>query len=129
MNETERNTYIEWMESMSEYSGNSFDTYQQFAISTAIYKLENAVIYPALGLAGETGEVVDKIKKILRDGRENLPEDWNEQIAKEMGDALWYFANLAHDIGYSLSEIAAMNVDKLTDRKKRGVLSGSGDNR
>jgi NTP pyrophosphatase (non-canonical NTP hydrolase) len=101
-----------------------FKEYQKKAVAFAIYPEAYKVIYPTLGLCGEAGEVAEKVKKQVRDGNFNRHE-----VAKELGDVLWYLANLANDIGYSLSEVAAMNVDKLQSRKDRGVISGSGDNR
>jgi NTP pyrophosphatase (non-canonical NTP hydrolase) len=81
-------------------------------------------MYPTLGLCGEAGEVAEKVKKQVRDGVFNRHE-----VAKELGDVLWYLANISNDIGYSLKEIANMNVDKLRSRKERDVIKGSGDNR
>ena len=101
--------------------------YQERAEVTAIYPNEYSIVYPALGLAGEAGEVADKVKKILRDGKSHL--FYEEDIAKELGDVLWYVAILARDLGYSLEEVAEMNLDKLIDRKIRDALQGSGDNR
>ena len=98
------------------------DKYQQQAATTAIYGHQHAVIYPALGLAAEAGEVANKVKKIMRDGELD-----REGIADEIGDCLWYIANIASDIGYSLEEIADMNLTKLQDRQHRNKLSGSGD--
>jgi len=96
--------------------------YQVEARKTAFYK--DKIIYPALGLCGEAGEVAEKIKKWLRDGTID-----DVEVAKELGDVLWYIANLAEDLGYDLEEIARMNVEKLKSRQSRGKLSGSGDNR
>jgi len=107
-----------------------FIEYQNKAKSTAIYPLEYVIIYPTLGLCGESGEVAEKIKKWLRDGGGSvLPEEKLELLKKELGDVLWYLANLADDLGLSLQEIAELNIAKLVDRKNRGVLQGSGDNR
>lgn len=100
------------------------------AISFAFYK--DTVTYPALGLAGEAGEVAEKVKKLLRDTNidmTDIPEDKAREIAKELGDVLWYVANLAADLHYTLDEIAEMNLAKLSDRADRNVLKGSGDNR
>ena len=104
-----------------------FTEYQERANATAIYAEAYKIMYPTLGLAGEAGEVADKVKKIIRDGLSLVDE--KEGIAKELGDVLWYIAAVARDIGYSLDDIAKMNIDKLEGRKERGVLQGNGDNR
>ena len=82
-----------------------------------------------LGLVGETGEVADKIKKVIRDDGGKLSEEKRRDIEKELGDVLWYLANLATELNLSLDEIALKNLEKLQDRQDRGVLRGSGDNR
>lgn len=111
----------------------NLNDYQKEAISFAIYpksKEWDLPLYPALGLAGEAGEVAEKIKKLMRDTDANiLTEDQKREIAKELGDVLWYVANLAADIDYDLEEIAGMNIEKLQSRKERNALKGSGDNR
>jgi NTP pyrophosphatase (non-canonical NTP hydrolase) len=101
-----------------------FREYQRKAVSFAIYPATHKVLYPALGLCGETGEVAEKVKKQVRDGVFNRHE-----VAKELGDVLWYLSNLANDIGYNLDEIADINIEKLTSRKNRNKIKGSGDNR
>jgi len=101
-----------------------FRDYQKKAVSFAIYPATHKVLYPALGLCGETGEVAEKVKKQVRDGVFNRHE-----VAKELGDVLWYLANLASDIGYNLDEIADINIEKLSSRKDRNKIQGSGDNR
>jgi len=98
--------------------------YQDMAASTAIYKVEHQVIYPALGLAAEAGEVANKVKKILRDGNFD-----RAAIADEIGDCLWYIAALCRDLNIDMSEVANNNLAKLRDRKKRNALKGSGDKR
>jgi len=121
----------------------NFNEYQIMAKSTAIYK--DAVMYPALGLAGETGEVCEKVKKAYRDidffeptyytidrinGAVDIEhEKVRENIKKELGDVIWYVSNLASDFDLTLDEIAEFNIQKLFSRKERGVLKGSGDNR
>lgn len=105
-------------------SSYSFDDYQVFARTTAIYPSQYGVLYTALGLTNEAGEVAGKIKKSLRDGI-----DTREATLDELGDVLWYAAMLAHELGERLSDVAARNVGKLTDRADRGVLGGSGDRR
>ena len=101
--------------------------YQTQAKNTAIYPKDKAVVYPALGLAGEAGAVANKVKKVLRDGTEI--KDVSKDIASEIGDCLWYISVLAGDIGWDLESIAKLNIDKLQDRANRGKLSGSGDKR
>jgi NTP pyrophosphatase (non-canonical NTP hydrolase) len=105
----------------------NLNNYQRQAKETAIYPENSKIVYPALGLAGEAGEVADKVKKIIRDGRNDA--EYYNQIAKELGDVLWYCAVLADDLGYSLQQIAEMNVYKLQARKVMGTIGGDGDDR
>lgn len=107
----------------------TFEEYQQQAIATAIYPRECGIVYPVLGLAGESGEVADKVKKTIRDNSGVFDESIKIEIAKEAGDILWYLAALARELGISLEDIARMNIDKITSRQKRGTLHGEGDNR
>ena len=106
----------------------NFNEYQEMAKSTAIYDKQHKILYPALGLAGEAGEVANKVKKLIRDGYEEN-KDYRKEVASEIGDVLWYCAVLASDIGYELSDIAFSNTVKLQDRMNRGVIGGNGDNR
>ena len=101
------------------------DTYQEKAVETAIYDPDHAVTYPLIGLVGEVGEFANKYKKVLRDGAHFTTQD----ATAELGDILWYIANLANDLDISLSDVAYYNVRKLRDRQARGVLGGSGDER
>lgn len=103
--------------------------YQKQAREFAIYPDQWMILYPTLGLAGESGEVADKVKKVYRDKGGLFDYEQQAEIAKELGDVLWYVANLASDLGLDLGEIAEMNINKLASRKTRGVLGGSGDNR
>ena len=105
----------------------NINTYQQHASETAIYK--DKLIYPTLGLAGEAGEIANKVKKILRDNSGNLQESVREDLICELGDVLWYIAALATDLNVELSEVANKNIEKLNSRKNRGAIGGSGDNR
>jgi len=102
----------------------TFDEYQAKAVKTAIYKAEHQVIYPSMGLVNEAGEVVGKVKKILRDGKFD-----REAIADEIGDVMWYMAALCRDLNVNMSDVAQRNLDKLKDRQERGVIGGSGDKR
>ncbi len=105
----------------------NLNNYQAQAKDTAIYPEEAKIVYTALGLAGEAGEVADKVKKIIRDGRDDTA--FKNEIAREIGDVLWYCALLADDLGYTLQQIAEMNISKLKSRMASGNIQGSGDNR
>ena len=86
-------------------------------------------IYPALGLAEEAGEVAGKYAKAIRDENGFISLQRKEEIKKELGDVLWFVAELSTQLGLTLSEVMQCNIDKLSSRKARGVISGSGDNR
>lgn len=108
----------------------TFEDYQKESRRTAIYpNKDKNFIYPTLGLAGEAGEVAEKIKKILRDDGGVISEEKRREIKKELGDVLWYVAQIATEINLSLDEIAVANIDKLFSRLERGQIKGSGDNR
>lgn len=107
----------------------TLDRYQQCALETALYPKQYEFIYPALGMAGEAGEVAEKVKKVIRDKDSCFTHDENVEIAKEVGDVLWCCAVMARDLGYSLSSIAQMNYEKLRSRQQRHMIGGSGDNR
>ena len=101
-----------------------FYEYQEEASKTAIYPEQYKIVYPALGLAGESGEVAEKVKKHIRDGVLNI-----DDLKKELGDVLWYLAAIASDLGLNLDDVAESNLQKLRSRQARGVIGGSGDNR
>lgn len=110
----------------------SFDEYQEKTEETAIYPDEGdvfgvpvGVLYTALGLSGEAGEVAEKVKKAIR---EEDPS-YLENLTDELGDVQWYLARLADELDESLDRIARRNIEKLSDRQDRDVLSGEGDNR
>lgn len=112
----------------------NFDEYQTLALSTAVYQnVGENLVYPALGLAGETGEYADKVKKNWRNkgsmSAANLSHDEKLEFAKELGDVLWYVAASAKELGFDLTEIAVQNLAKLGDRRNRGVIASQGDNR
>lgn len=122
----------DWFE--EEYIGMNFQEYEEAALNHAIY--DNELIYPVLGLVSEAGEVADKLKKLMRDEEVEIVDpavdlDYEQKraIAQELGDVLWYLTAAASDIGYDLDEIAHLNLEKLNDRKRRGRIKGSGDNR
>jgi NTP pyrophosphatase (non-canonical NTP hydrolase) len=103
--------------------------YQKLSRRTAEYPREAWLAYPALGLAGEAGEVAEHAKKAIRDDDGQVTEERRAAMAKELGDVLWYVAQLASELKLDLEEIANANLEKLMSRQKRGVLSGSGDDR
>ena len=107
-----------------------FSEYQKKSRVTALYPdKDNNFIYPTLGLVGESGEIAEKIKKVLRDDGGKLSEDKKTEIGKELGDVLWYISQLATELDMNLDEIVQGNIDKLYSRLDRGVIGGSGDNR
>jgi NTP pyrophosphatase (non-canonical NTP hydrolase) len=104
--------------------------YQERSRATAVYPgLGANLLYPTLGLCGEAGEVAEKIKKMVRDDAGVLSPERREALAKELGDVLWYVAQLATEAGLDLDAVAAGNLDKLLSRRERDVLRGSGDDR
>lgn len=131
----------------------NFRDYESTVMPLAFYpgRGTGAITYPALGLAGESGEVLEKVeglglenpakvvvsasrvaehaKKALRDDGEKITPERREAIVKELGDVLWYITATANELGLTLEDIAKKNVEKLLDRNKRGVLSGEGDKR
>lgn len=107
----------------------NFNSYQEKAVATAIYGVGSKIIYPALGLGNEAGEVLGKIKKVLRDNNGEFTKENSAIIGDEIGDVLWYMAALARDLGLDLGTIASNNLKKLADRQARNVISGSGDSR
>ena len=107
-----------------------FKEYQKLSRRTALYpQKDESVLYPALGLAGEAGEIVEKIKHIWRDKGMKIEESDKTEISKELGDLLWYLAQVATEFGLDLDDIASLNIEKLASRQKRGKLLGRGDNR
>lgn len=101
--------------------------YQQRAKETAIYPSEQGMVYTTLGLNGEAGEVAEKIKKMIRD---EIPiNECIGDIAKELGDVLWYLANLSAEVGLTLNTVAKANLIKLKNRQERNAIKGSGDER
>ena len=103
---------------------NTFDGYQIFTDTTSIYPYDNDNVLECLtlGLVSEAGEFAGKVKKHLRDGT------WHEsEMVNELGDVLWYVAQLASNLDYYLSEVAEINIEKLKLRQAMGTLGGSGD--
>lgn len=107
-----------------------FDKYQKECNKTAVYPtVGEKFVYPLLGLQGETGEVSEKIKKIFRDEGGKLTQGKREEIKKELGDVLWYLAQLSKELGIKFSDVAKGNLEKIFSRKTRGTIHGNGDDR
>lgn len=115
-----------------------FQEYQRKARATAVYPDNFAMIYPVMGLVGEAGEVANKVKKLMRG--DHTTGEWSMEsyrlereivmdILDELGDVLWYLANVCEDFGLTLESVAQRNVEKLADRAERGVIKGQGDSR
>ena len=92
-------------------------------------KVSMGMVEKVLGLAGESGETADKVKKIIRDKGGVISEEDRGEIVKELGDVLWYTATIARYLGVPFSEVAEKNLEKLEKRRERGKLHGEGDNR
>jgi len=108
----------------------NFQEYQEKSRKTAQYPdAGKNFVYPTLGLSGEAGEVADKVKKIIRDKGGIVNDETREAIKKELGDVLWYVAQLSTEFGLSLDDVAEGNIKKLYSRLERGTIQGSGDNR
>ncbi|MCP9880936.1 nucleoside triphosphate pyrophosphohydrolase family protein [Cyanobium sp. Alchichica 3B3-8F6] len=104
--------------------------YQQRSRATARYpEAGDNPIYPTLGLCGEAGEVADKVKKVMRDQNGVFTPEVIAALQLELGDVLWYVAQLATELGLELDQIAQANLDKLASRAARNVIAGSGDTR
>jgi len=107
-----------------------FNEYQKKSRKTAIYPDKDSnFVYPTLGLVGEAGEVAEKIKKVIRDKGGQLDKETKDMLKKELGDVLWYVAQLATELNLSLDEVAEKNIEKLYSRLDRGKIKGSGDDR
>ncbi len=109
----------------------NFSEYQKGAMSTAIYpgKGQGDWTYPALGLAGETGEISEKLKKALRDDNRIITDERRAALKKELGDVLWYIAALSTELQLDMQEIAEENLAKLALRKQNNRIHGDGDDR
>ena len=108
----------------------NFDEYQKQSRVTAKYPvIGHGVVYPALGLVNEAGEVAGKVKKVFRDKGGEISAETREALKAELGDVLWYLAQTCTELDISLDEAAQANIAKLLDRQARGKIQGDGDNR
>lgn len=109
-----------------------FDEYQTRASQTGSYHTndqEYVLMYLSMGLAGESGEVIEKLKKVVRNDGGVVSAEKREDLKKELGDVLWYLSQLAKTLGLSLADVAETNIKKIADRAERGVIKSEGDNR
>jgi NTP pyrophosphatase (non-canonical NTP hydrolase) len=107
-----------------------FDTYQRESRRTwSLIHTDHAIVYPTLGLTNEAGEVAGKVKKIFRDHGGQISEADREALKHELGDVLWYLAQICTELDLSLAEVAEANLVKLFGRLERGTITGSGDER
>lgn len=113
---------------LNEYQKQALTT-DSFNKSGVVPVTEMSFVSKILGLVGESGEVAEKIKKIIRNNDGVMSEDQRLELGKELGDVLWYIAVLSRYLGYDLEEVGQQNLDKLSDRAQRGVIASKGDNR
>jgi NTP pyrophosphatase (non-canonical NTP hydrolase) len=107
-----------------------FNEYQKKSKKTDLgTRIESDLVYYVLGLTNESGEVAGKIKKLYRDKNGEMNLEFKEELAKELGDVLWYLSQIASKIDLNLEDVAKMNIDKLESRLKRGQIKGDGDQR
>jgi NTP pyrophosphatase (non-canonical NTP hydrolase) len=109
----------------------TLNEYQTEALMTALWSGDEMkdLAHWVLGVTGESGEIAEKVKKIIRDFDGKLSEDAKKELMKEIGDVMWYLAVLSENLGYTFEEVGKKNITKLRDRQARNKLHGSGDNR
>ena len=109
----------------------TLDEYQAQALTTAIFSGDefHDLCHWVLAINGEAGEIAEKLKKIIRDQKSVVTDEHKAEMAKEIGDVLWYLAILANHLGVPFDEIAHTNIAKLQSRKQRDKIAGAGDNR
>lgn len=100
----------------------TLNEYQQEAAKTALGLATTEPWYCALGLCGEAGEVAEKVKKLLRDGKMDI-----QLLTYELGDVLWYLAMCAKFFNITLEEVGRQNLLKLEQRKAKNAIHGEGD--
>lgn len=110
----------------------TFNEYQEFTSKTAKYPGQGGIdglVYAVLGACGETGELANKLKKVLRDNHGAITEEVRAKLIDESSDVLWYLARIATELNTTMEDMAVLNITKLTGRLERGTIQGSGDNR
>ena len=117
--------FNEYQEKASKFDTFSYETF----IKEGAKVNHLGMLEKVLGLAGESGEACDKIKKLIRDNNGEISEEKKKELAKELGDILWYLAMVSKYLGMEFSKVTEMNIEKLQDRFERNKIHGSGDNR
>ncbi len=108
----------------------SLNTYQRESRKTwSLIHTDHPIVYPTLGLVNEAGELAGKVKKIFRDKGGMINEEDRQALKGELGDVLWYFAQICTELDLTLEEVAEANLEKLFSRLERGKIRGEGDNR
>lgn len=105
------------------------EDYDDLVRVSKIYPKNRVIEYPVLGICGETGEVAEKVKKVIRDNHNKYDAATKAAILKELGDVLWYLVAAAQDLGYSFDDVIANNMAKVTNRIETKTQHGEGDNR
>lgn len=109
---------------------NDLNTYQQESRKTwGLVKMDHPIVYPTMGLVNEAGELAGKVKKIFRDKDGVISEEDRQALKYELGDVLWYLAQIATELDLTLDEVASANLTKLFSRLERNTIQGDGDNR
>jgi len=108
----------------------NFDIYQQESRKTwNVIPMNHSIVYPTMGMVNEAGEVAGKVKKIFRDRNGEITEADRQALKQELGDVLWYLAQICTELDLSLQEVAEANLVKLFSRLERGQIRGDGDER
>lgn len=108
----------------------NFDIYQKESRKTwNVIPMNHSIVYPTMGMVNEAGEVAGKVKKIFRDRGGEITEADRQALKKELGDVLWYLAQICTELDLSLQEVAEANLIKLFSRLERGQIRGEGDER
>ena len=107
-----------------------FNTYQRESRKTwSLIHTDHPIVYPTLGLVNEAGELAGKVKKIFRDKGGKISEEDRQALKGELGDVLWYLAQICTELDVTMEEVASANLEKLFSRLARGAIKGEGDNR
>ena len=108
----------------------NFNAYQRQSRKTwNLVHTDHPIVYPTLGLVNEAGELAGKVKKIFRDKGGVISDEDRQALKYELGDVLWYMAQIATELDLDLQEVAQANIEKLFSRLERGMIKGEGDYR